>query len=316
MHKRVSATFVVWLCFDLNCMTLVWFELCDLNLLFFPFSHTIEDMAAPFRHLSNLQVLTLSRNQIKSVGNQALIGLSSLQELDLSDNIISTIQENSFAHLPQLHTIKINSDSLLCDCYLKWFPKWVNETKVRGGQARCAHPENLKGRGVTQIPYESFTCDDFPKPYILKQPETQITLHGNNVTLFCRAASTSPAEMTFVWKHDDYVVGSVGNGSDCVGRCIHYRSHSFDGKGREVTSGNLKQFLCFYFILLLIPVVNSSLSLVYFRKSETSFLCQLDRQSRFLYWSLDLDQRPLLLMNGYFIILKGDSLLNAILRWR
>jgi hypothetical protein len=39
----------------------------------------------------------------------------------------------------------------LCDCYLKWFPKWINETKVRGGQARCAHPENLKGRLVTQV---------------------------------------------------------------------------------------------------------------------------------------------------------------------
>ena len=198
-------------------------------------------MAAPFRHLANLQVLTLSRNQIKSVGNQALIGLSLLQELDLSDNIISTIQENAFAHLPQLHSIKINSDSLLCDCYLKWFPKWINETKVRGGQARCAHPENLKGRSVTQISYESFTCDDFPKPYILKQPETQITLHGDNVTLFCRAASTSPAEMTFVWKHDDYVVDNVGSGPDCVGRCIYFRSHSFDGKGREVTSGEFAQ---------------------------------------------------------------------------
>ena len=118
---------------------------------FFPNSHTIEDMAAPFRHLSNLQVLTLSRNQIKSVGNQALIRLTSLQEIDLTENVISTLQENAFAHLPQLHTIKINSDSMLCDCYLKWFPRWINETKVRGGQARCAHPENLKGRLVTQV---------------------------------------------------------------------------------------------------------------------------------------------------------------------
>jgi hypothetical protein len=47
-----------------------------------------------------------------------------LQELDLTDNVISTVQENAFAHLPQLHTIKINSDSMLCDCYLKWFPRW------------------------------------------------------------------------------------------------------------------------------------------------------------------------------------------------
>ena len=194
-------------------------------------------MAAPFRHLSNLQVLTLSRNQIKSVGNQALVGLSSLQEIDVSDNIISTIQENSFTHLPQLHTIKINRDSMLCDCYLKWFPRWINETKVRGSQARCAHPENLKGRLVTQIPHESYTCDDFPKPYILKQPETQITLHGNNLTLYCRAASTSPAEMTFVWKIDNDVIDDVGVGNNCTGRCIYYRPHSFDGKGREVTSG-------------------------------------------------------------------------------
>ena len=34
--------------------------------------------------------------------------------------------------------------------------------------ARCAHPEKLKNKIITDIPFDSFTCDDFPKPYILE----------------------------------------------------------------------------------------------------------------------------------------------------
>ena len=55
-------------------------------------SHTIEDTATPFKHLSKLKVLGLARNNIKSVGNLALAGLESLETVDLSDNVISTIQ--------------------------------------------------------------------------------------------------------------------------------------------------------------------------------------------------------------------------------
>jgi hypothetical protein len=51
--------------------------------------------------------------------------------------------------------------------------------------------------------------------------------------------------MTFVWKVNSDVIDDVGNGSDCVGRCIYHRSHSFDGKGREVTSGNREFFLIY-----------------------------------------------------------------------
>ena len=91
--------------------------------------------------------------------------------------------------------------------------------------------------------YESYTCDDFPKPYIIQQPETQITLKGSSLSLFCRAASTSPEEMSFSWKMDS-TADSLDFGSCSGGRdrrepakgCVSNRAHSFDGKGREVTS--------------------------------------------------------------------------------
>ena len=125
----------------------------------------------------------------------------------------------------------------MCDCYFKWFPKWLNETGVSGCSATCAHPESLKNRHVQSVAYQSYTCDDFPKPYIIRQPETQITLKGNNLTLFCRAASTSPADMTFQWKVDemDLLFNPCDDG-EAKKTCVVNRAHSFDGKGREITS--------------------------------------------------------------------------------
>ena len=201
-------------------------------------SHTIEDMEAPFDGLDNLKSLSLSNNLIKSIGSQAFSGLESLEMVDLRDNVISTVQENAFQHLPRLQSILLNSGSMLCDCYLKWFPKWLNETVgLHKGQvtATCAHPEQLKGQFITYVPYESYTCDDFPKPYILQQPQTQVTLHGADLKLGCRAASTSPAEMSFVWKVDSEVV-EADESPDCTQRCVRYYPHSFDGKGREITA--------------------------------------------------------------------------------
>ena len=149
-------------------------------------SHTVEDTPAPFKHLNNLETLSLARNWIKSVGNQALVGLQSLHHLDLSSNVISSVQENPFSELPHLQSLLLNSSSLLCDCNLRWLPEHARQTGLTGLSAQCAHPESLKGRQVLDIKAELFTCEDFPKPYILVEPETQIALRGRDLTLYCR----------------------------------------------------------------------------------------------------------------------------------
>ena len=128
----------------------------------------------------------------------------------------------------------MTSSSLLCDCNLRWLAEFVNTTQAVGVTAVCAHPENLKDRPVTSVESEMFTCEDFPKPYILVEPESQIALRGKDLTLYCRAASTSPAQMNFVWKKD----GSVVEEEECPAQrsCVQNIAHSFDGKGMEVTS--------------------------------------------------------------------------------
>uniref|UniRef100_A0A0K2ULZ3 Leucinerich repeats and immunoglobulinlike domains 3 [Chrysemys picta] n=1 Tax=Lepeophtheirus salmonis TaxID=72036 RepID=A0A0K2ULZ3_LEPSM len=202
-------------------------------------SHTIEDSDSPFQGLSHLRKLTLSRNKIKSIGELGFKGgLNSLEEIDLRANIISTIHEKSIKHLNKLKALKIDSKSFLCDCYLRWLPEFINLTHVMGfNQAVCAHPSSLKGRRVISVPIEYFTCEDFPKPYILQQPETQITLKGHNLSLFCRAASTSPVDMTFLWKFDSEVIPTEPcTPQKTLSYCSDNTAHSFDGKGREITS--------------------------------------------------------------------------------
>ena len=157
------------------------------------------------------------------MGNMALAGLDNLELVDLSSNVISTIQESPVAELSKLARFKVDSPSLLCDCNLRWFAEWVNTTEVRGVTATCAHPESLKDMKVTSIESELFTCEDFPKPYILVEPKSQIALRGKDLSLHCRAASTSPAPMTFVWKKD----GTILELWECLAdrSCIEVSSH-------------------------------------------------------------------------------------------
>ena len=161
---------------------------------------------------------TISGNSIKSMGNMALSGLDNLEVVDLSNNVISTIQESPVTELGKLARFRLDSSSLLCDCNLRWFAEWVNTTEVKGVTATCAHPESLKDRRVTSIESELFTCEDFPKPYILVEPKSQIALRGKDLTLHCRAASTSPAPMAFVWKKDGTILelGACQTGRSCI----------------------------------------------------------------------------------------------------
>ncbi|XP_077450556.1 leucine-rich repeats and immunoglobulin-like domains protein 3 [Stigmatopora argus] len=173
-------------------------------------SWTIEDMNGPFSALDKLKKIFLQGNQIRSVTKKSFSGLDALQHLDLSNNAIMSIQANAFSQMKNLQELRLNTSSLLCDCQLKWLPVWVAEqTFLPCINASCAHPHALKARSVFAISPEEFVCDDFPKPQITIQPETQSALKGANVTFVCSAASSSDSPMTFAWKKDNEVLNDA-----------------------------------------------------------------------------------------------------------
>lgn len=179
-------------------------------------SWTVEDMMGAFVGLDNLQSLDLSSNLIKSLARHAFKGLDALRCLNLTGNNITSAQNNVFASLRALKELKLDSRSLLCDCQLSWLPAWLTGAHFQEMVvADCAHPEYLNGKSVFDVNPDDFACvkNDFPKPYMTEEPLTQISLSGDNVTLVCRAASTSASAVSFQWKKDNMVVehGSTDN---------------------------------------------------------------------------------------------------------
>uniref|UniRef100_A0A673JVC1 Leucine-rich repeats and immunoglobulin-like domains protein 3 n=1 Tax=Sinocyclocheilus rhinocerous TaxID=307959 RepID=A0A673JVC1_9TELE len=181
-----------------------------LDLKYNEISWTIEDMNGPFSALDNLRKLFLQGNRIRSVTRKSFTGLDLLEQLDLSNNAIMSVQANAFSQMKKLSELHLNTSSLLCDCQLKWFSPWVAEHAFLSlVNASCAHPHLLKGRSVFAVAHDEFVCDDFPKPQITVQPETQSAIKGTNVTFVCSAASSSDSPMTFSWKKDNEILNDA-----------------------------------------------------------------------------------------------------------
>ncbi|XP_029471668.1 leucine-rich repeats and immunoglobulin-like domains protein 3 isoform X2 [Rhinatrema bivittatum] len=165
---------------------------------------TIEDMNGAFSGLEKLRRLMLQGNGIRSITKKAFSGLDALEHLDLSNNAIMSIQGNAFSQMKKLQELHLMTSSLLCDCQLKWLPQWVAENNFQAFvNASCAHPQLLKEKSILAISPDGFVCDDFPKPQITVQPETQSAIKGSNVSFICSAASSSNSPMTFAWRKDN-----------------------------------------------------------------------------------------------------------------
>ncbi|CAG2173269.1 unnamed protein product, partial [Oppiella nova] len=183
-------------------------------------SWTIEDSSGSFDGLQRLKTLGLAFNHIKAIPKRAFTGLTNLEVLDLHDNPIAAIHDQSFSYFNRLQELRLNSTHLICDCTLKWLPIWLN-TSIRRHlnitDAKCKHPKRLLNQSVLVVNSDEFVCEDHLKPYLIddfkqKAEKPLSALKGDNMTLSCRAASSSPMPMHFQWRKDNHIMNtSVGN---------------------------------------------------------------------------------------------------------
>ncbi|XP_011067532.1 PREDICTED: leucine-rich repeats and immunoglobulin-like domains protein 3 isoform X2 [Acromyrmex echinatior] len=172
-------------------------------------SYIVEDINGAFSALGQLIKLRLSHNGIKSINQNAFTGLNHVDELDLLGNNITSIQENAFLSMSSLSKLKMNTSALLCDCTLQWLSMWLREHPYSEAQLHCDYPHWLQGMSLTQLHYANFTCDKYPKPRIIEEPASQMSIKGDDVKLICRATSTADKPLHFTWKHDNVELSDV-----------------------------------------------------------------------------------------------------------
>ncbi|XP_057649344.1 leucine-rich repeats and immunoglobulin-like domains protein 2 isoform X2 [Chionomys nivalis] len=192
-------------------------------------SWAIEDASEAFAGLKSLTKLILQGNQIKSITQKAFIGLESLEYLDLNNNAIMSVQENAFSQT-HLKELVLNTNSLLCDCHLKWLLQWLVDNNFHHSvNVSCAHPEWLAGQSILNVDLSDFVCDDFLKPQMRTHPESTVALRGANVTLTCTAVSSSDSPMSTVWRKDSEILYDVD-----IENFVRYRQQA--GEALEYTS--------------------------------------------------------------------------------
>ena len=111
----------------------------------------------------NLEVLDLSRNRLRSIEREVFDGLGKLEKLRLNDNQIQTIEEESFEDLKSLEKLELSDNSLVCDCSLSWFIKWIDSRHNLVGnpsKLKCALPIKLADIHLKKIDPEDLKCDN------------------------------------------------------------------------------------------------------------------------------------------------------------
>ncbi|XP_043239899.1 leucine-rich repeats and immunoglobulin-like domains protein 3 isoform X1 [Amphibalanus amphitrite] len=182
-------------------------KLRDLELNNNLISSTIEEGSGAFSGLHQLTRVGLRHNRIMSVSADSFTGADALEEIDLAGNPLTTVREASFSRLTALRVLVIDSQSLLCDCTLRWLPTWVREAgHAQTVTARCHHPQRLQGQPLLEVAPDSLACHESPKPAIRLQPRTGKTLKGDNLTLSCEAESSANDTMQFDWRKDSQLV--------------------------------------------------------------------------------------------------------------
>ncbi|VDN23137.1 unnamed protein product, partial [Gongylonema pulchrum] len=151
--------------------------------------------------LPKLQTLRFASNRVRTIPARAFENFPSLQILDLTDNPIASVQNGAFESL-HLRRLFINTSSLVCDCELKWYSRWLFSSHLdrRTVAMLCSHPAPLRGIDVAVIDSANLTCvDDSPRPRLLSHPDALVkVLLGNVVGLNCTGYGAAPLDIK--WK--------------------------------------------------------------------------------------------------------------------
>ncbi|XP_074502968.1 adhesion G protein-coupled receptor A3 isoform X2 [Sebastes fasciatus] len=158
-----------------------------------------------FRGLLALRRLDLSNNRIGCLSPDMFLDLGSLSKLNLSGNIFSTLTVGLFTHLVALRVL---TDTLFCDCQLKWLLLWARSNSVRiGNDTVCVFPTHLHGLDFRNLREQQLSCDgplEMPL-FQLIPSQRQLVFHGDRLPLQCTASYLDPS-VELRWRHNGRVV--------------------------------------------------------------------------------------------------------------
>ncbi|XP_059215030.1 adhesion G protein-coupled receptor A3 [Centropristis striata] len=161
-----------------------------------------------FRGLLALRRLDLSNNRIGCLSPGMFLDLGSVSKLNLSGNIFSTLTLGLFTHLLALRVLHFSTETLFCDCQLKWLLLWARSNSVRiGNDTVCVFPTHLHGLEFRNLREQQLRCDgplEMPL-FQLIPSQRQLVFRGDRLPLQC-TSSYLDASVELRWRHNGHMV--------------------------------------------------------------------------------------------------------------
>ncbi|KAM6442017.1 adhesion G protein-coupled receptor A1 [Liasis olivaceus] len=161
-----------------------------------------------FYGLSELKRLDLSNNRIGCLTSEIFVGLKNLHKLNLSGNIFSSLMNGLFSELLALKALHFYTDSLICDCNLKWILYWATNSSVRiSEETVCAFPRSLQGTPFRNLKENQLICAgplELPL-FELIPSQKQVVFHGDRLPFQCTATYLDITTQVH-WYHDGRLV--------------------------------------------------------------------------------------------------------------
>ncbi|XP_034754238.1 adhesion G protein-coupled receptor A3 [Etheostoma cragini] len=159
-----------------------------------------------FRGLLALRRLDLSKNRIGCLSPEIFLDLGNLSKLNLSGNIFSTLTVGLFTHLVALKVLHFSTETLFCDCQLKWLLLWARSKSMRiGNDTVCVFPTHLHGLEFCNLREQQLRCDgplEMPL-FQLIPSQRQVVFRGDRLPLQCTASYLDPS-VELRWRHNGH----------------------------------------------------------------------------------------------------------------
>ena len=134
-------------------------------------NNNIEALPEPtLKNLLSLKVLNASHNKISTWGPNLFKSTQKLSTLDLSYNLIATVKQEQLHDLSNLNCLNLTGSPFMCNCDLRWFRDWVNQTNTvitNVGSYTCNGPSEWKGKPLLEFSRSKINCLFFTKYAII-----------------------------------------------------------------------------------------------------------------------------------------------------
>ena len=134
-------------------------------------NNNIEALPEPtLKNLLSLKVLNASHNKISTWGANLFKSTQKLTSLDLSYNLIATVRKEHLHDLGNLMFLNLTGSPFMCNCDLRWFRDWVNQTSTVITNIKdytCNGPSDWKGRPLLEFSRNKINCLFFTKYAII-----------------------------------------------------------------------------------------------------------------------------------------------------